>query len=64
MMLLQLDKHASDFALWRERLKKLDKAESLFQSLRKALKPEDFEKESQRESQRPPAPAMMTFFEG
>jgi transposase InsO family protein len=26
--------------------------------------PDDFEKKSQRESQRPPAAAMMTFFEG
>ena len=64
MTLLQLDKHARDFALWREGLKKLDEAESLLQSLRKALKPEYFEKESQRESQRTSAAAMMTFFEG
>ena len=39
MTLLQLDKYARDFALWREGLKKLDEAERLLQSLRKALSP-------------------------
>ena len=40
MTLLQLNKYAREVALWREGLKKLDEAESLMRSLRKAVNSE------------------------